>query len=110
MKNSVFASAALPRDARQAIFIVAAVFCLTPWVSPPLALALGSILALTHENPFAHLGKKVSAKLLQVCVLFLGFGMDLPVVLRAGLQGAGFAAATIGTTLKAYSGINSLSR
>jgi uncharacterized integral membrane protein (TIGR00698 family) len=99
MKNSVFASAALPRDARQAIFIVAAAFCLTPWVSPPLALALGSILALTHENPFAHLGKKVSAKLLQVCVVFLGFGMDLPVVLRAGLQGAGFAAATIGTTL-----------
>ena len=95
----VFDPAALPPGARQAIFIVAAAFCLTPWVSPPLALALGSILALTHENPFAHLGKKVSAKLLQVCVVFLGFSMDLPVVLRTGLQGAGFAAATIATTL-----------
>ena len=55
------------------------------------------MLALTHENPFAHLGKKLSAKLLQVCVVFLGlgFGMDLPVVLRTGLQGAGSAAATL---------------
>jgi len=64
-----------------------------------MALALGAILALTHENPFAHLGKKVSTKLLQVCVVFLGFGMDLPVVLRTGLEGSGLAAATIATTL-----------
>jgi uncharacterized integral membrane protein (TIGR00698 family) len=84
---------------RQALFIAAAAFCLTPWISPPLALALGAILALTLENPFAHLGKNVSARLLQVCVVFLGFGMDLPVVLRAGLEGAGFAAVTIATTL-----------
>jgi uncharacterized integral membrane protein (TIGR00698 family) len=90
---------ALPRGARQAIFIAAAAFCLTPWVSPPVALTLGAILALLHENPFARLGKKVSAKLLQVCVIFLGFGMDLPVVLRAGLEGAGLAAVTIAATL-----------
>jgi hypothetical protein len=38
-----------------------------------MALALGSILALTQENPFAHLGKRISAKLLQVCVVFLGW-------------------------------------
>ena len=90
---------ALPRDVRQTIFIVAAALCLTPWVSSPLALAMGSVLALTHENPFARLGKKVSAKLLQICVVFLGFGMDLPVVLRTGIHGAALAAATIATTL-----------
>jgi uncharacterized integral membrane protein (TIGR00698 family) len=95
----LFHPEALPRDVRQALFIAMAAFCLTPWVSPPLALALGAILALTHENPFAHLGKKVSARLLQTCVVLLGFGMDLPVVLRTGLQGAGLAAATIATTL-----------
>ena len=90
---------ALPRGTRQAIFIAAAACCLTPWVSPALALALGAILALTQENPFARFGKKVSTKLLQVCVVFLGFGMDLPVVLRTGLQGAGLAAVTIATTV-----------
>ncbi len=89
----------LPLGARQALFICAAAFCLTPWASPPVALTLGAFLALTHENPFAHLGKKASATLLQVCVVLLGFGMDLPVVLRAGASGAGFAAVTIAATL-----------
>jgi len=89
---------ALSRDTRQAIFIVAGALCLTPWVSPPIALALGAILALTHENPFPHFGKRVSAKLLQVSVVLLGFGMDLPVVFRTGLQGADLAAVTIATT------------
>ena len=90
---------ALPLGARQAIFAVAAAFCLTPWASPPIALTLGAVLALTHENPFTHLGKRASGVLLQVCVVLLGFGMDLPVVLRAGASGALFAAATITATL-----------
>ena len=84
---------------RQTLFIAATAFCLTPWASPPIALTLGAVLALTHENPFAHLGKAVSSRLLQVCVVLLGFGMDLPVVLKAGANGAGFAALTIAATL-----------
>jgi uncharacterized integral membrane protein (TIGR00698 family) len=36
---------------------------------------------------------------LQGCVVLLGFGMDLPVVLRAGASGAAFAAGTIAGTL-----------
>jgi uncharacterized integral membrane protein (TIGR00698 family) len=95
----LFHPEALPRGVCQAIFFAGAAFCLTPWGSPPLALALGGVLALTIENPFARLGKKVSAKLLQVCVVFLGFGMDLPVVIRTGLQGIALAAATIAMTL-----------
>ena len=89
----------VPLGARQFLFVSAAAFCLTPWASPPIALTLGAVLALTHENPFAHLGKRVSATLLQVCVVLLGFGMDLPVVLKAGASGAGFAALTIAATL-----------
>ncbi len=84
---------------RQTLFFCAAAFCLTPWASPPMALTLGAILALTHENPFASLGKALSGRLLQVCVVLLGFGMDLPVVLKAGANGAGFAALTIAATL-----------
>lgn len=89
----------LPLGARQALFFCAAAFCLTPWASPPMALTIGAVLALTHENPFARLGKRISSTLLQVCVVLLGFGMDLPVVLRAGASGAGFAAVTIAATL-----------
>ena len=88
-----------PLGARQTLFLCTAAFCLTPWASPPIALTLGAFLALTHENPFAHLGKALSGRLLQVCVVLLGFGMDLPVVLKAGANGAGFAALTIAATL-----------
>ena len=84
---------------RQTLFFCAAAFCLTPWASPPIALTLGAILAVTHENPFARLGKAASGHLLQICVVLLGFGMDLPVVLKAGANGAGFAALTIAATL-----------
>ena len=89
----------LPSGARQTLFLCAAAFCLTPWASPPVALTLGVVLALACENPFVHLGKKISASLLQICVVLLGFGMDLPTVLRAGASGAGFAALTIAATL-----------
>ena len=89
----------LPIGARRALFFCAAAFCLTPWASPPLALALGAILAVALGNPFARLGRSLCGPMLQVCVVLLGFGTDLPVVLRAGASGAGLAAATIVATL-----------
>jgi uncharacterized integral membrane protein (TIGR00698 family) len=81
------------------LFVAAAALCLTPWASPPTALAAGVILALTLENPFPHHSKRLSKLLLQACVVFLGFGMDLGTVLRAGAGGLVFAAGTIFTTL-----------
>ncbi len=79
-------------------FFLALAFCLTPWASPPLALALGLALALTLGNSF-HDGSRHAAKwLLQGCVVLLGFGMNLAVVLKAGANGAGFAAGSIGFT------------
>lgn len=89
----------LPLPARQALFIAAAVFCLTPWASPPLALALGMALALTHENPYHNISKHAAKLLLQACVVFLGFGMDLAVVLQAGKSGMLFAVGSITGTL-----------
>jgi len=74
-------------------------FCLTPWASPPLALALGAALALTLENPKPAASKTGARWLLQISVVLLGFSMDLPTVLRAGASGMLFAAATIGATL-----------
>jgi uncharacterized integral membrane protein (TIGR00698 family) len=76
-----------------------AVFCLTPWGSPPLALALGAALALAFENPHPGPSRLAAKYLLQVSVVLLGFSMDLRKVLEAGASGMVFAAATITATL-----------
>lgn len=75
------------------------VWVLLVWGSPPLALILGMILALTFGSPIPKSGGKISKYLLQTCVVLLGFGMNLPTILHVGMRGAVFAAATIGTTL-----------
>src|SRR5215469_9594256 len=80
-----------------ALIVVAAALLL--WASPPIALISGILFALVIGHPFARLNHKVTKWLLQTCVVLLGFGMDLPVVLRLGLNGSLFAAATIGATL-----------
>lgn len=85
--------------ARRTVFLAAMVFCLTPWASPPIALALGVLLALLVPNPFRKSTQKFSKLLLQACVVLLGFGMDLPVVLRTGASGLVFAAVSIAATL-----------
>ena len=64
-----------------------------------MALALGAALALIGDTPFPSLRKRATGTLLKVCIVLLGFGMDLPVVLRAGAEGAGFAAVSIAVTL-----------
>ncbi len=75
--------------------LAAACFCLTPWASPGLALALGLLLALAFGSPFPSLLKRLSKPLLQVSVVLLGFGMNLEAILAAARQGFALAAATI---------------
>ena len=87
-----------PTRLTQILFIALALLCLTPWASPPVALAAGMALALTLGNPFPKVGKVAAPKLLQGCVVLLGFGMNLAVVLKAGASGAAFAAVSIGVT------------
>ena len=72
---------------------------LAVWASPPTALVAGILFALCLGNPFPHHSHKAAKRLLQFCVVLLGFGMNLPTVLRAGWNGALFALATIATTL-----------
>jgi uncharacterized integral membrane protein (TIGR00698 family) len=72
---------------------------LTVWASPPIALVAGMLFALLIGHPLARWNHRVTKYLLQICVVLLGFGMNLPAVLRLGLNGSLFAAATIGTTL-----------
>jgi uncharacterized integral membrane protein (TIGR00698 family) len=69
------------------------------WASAPTALVAGILFALLIGHPFAHWNHQVTKWLLQLCVVLLGFGMNLPVVLRLGLNGSLFAAVTIAATL-----------
>jgi len=81
------------------IFFLLILACLTPFVSPPIALALGLILALTIGNPFPAETKKYTKFLLQFSVVLLGFGMNLSEVIKAGKSGILFTVATIFGTL-----------
>jgi len=62
---------------KKVIFILVVFACLTPWVTPPLALVLGLFIALFVGHPFLHLNHKATHLLLQVSVVGLGFGMHL---------------------------------
>jgi uncharacterized integral membrane protein (TIGR00698 family) len=83
--------------ASRVLFFLLLAFCLTPWCSPPIALALGLALALTLGSPFKT--SKLTKLLLQASVVGLGFGMNLQKVVAAGKTGLLFTIATIAGTL-----------
>jgi uncharacterized membrane protein YadS len=79
------------------VFFLLIIACL--FISPPIALALGLILAFTIGNPYAEQSKKTTKYLLQFSVVLLGFGMNLENVIKAGKDGILFTIATIFGTL-----------
>ena len=87
----------------KAAFILIFLFCLTPLVSPPIALALGLVVAFTFGNPFPQLEGNATKYLLQISVVLLGFGMNLSSVYKAGKDGILFTIVTIfGTLILGY--------
>lgn len=72
---------------KRILFILLAIFCITPWASSPIALALGFLLAVCVGNPFEkHLHKYIHL-LLQISIVGLGFGLKLNEALQAGKTG-----------------------
>ena len=84
---------------RKAAFILLVIFILTPFGSPPLALALGLAMALAIGNPFPDLNGTPTRMLLQTSVVLLGFGMNLKSIYEAGKDGILVTVATIFGTL-----------
>jgi len=84
---------------RQVVFGLLLFFCLTPWASPPVALALGLVLAQTLGNPFVARTKAFTSRLLQFSVVGLGFGMNAHAAVQAGKEGILFTVASIFGTL-----------
>jgi len=90
------------RDTVARVLVVAgALFAVSPWASPPLALALGAALALTLGNPVVRLTTQASRWLLQTAVVGLGFGIPIRTVLTAGASGIGYTALGIGAAIVA---------
>jgi uncharacterized integral membrane protein (TIGR00698 family) len=83
---------------KRVAFIFLLLACLLPVATPAIALALGAAFALLLENPFPGASKKASKKLLQICVVLLGFQMDFSQLVRVGASGWVFAAFTIAAT------------
>ena len=84
---------------REVIFILALIFCLSPFASPPVALAVGIVIAFTIGHPYLHLNHKATKILLQVSVVGLGFGMNLSEVMKVGKEGFSFTIVSIFGTL-----------
>ncbi|MBI1765245.1 MAG: putative sulfate exporter family transporter [Acidobacteria bacterium] len=81
------------------LFLAALLFSISPWASPPLALALGIGFGLFLAHPFPKEAKTYAKTLLQVSVVGLGFGMNLHEVVRAGRSGFLYTAIGITATM-----------
>ena len=81
------------------IFFLCGAFCLSPMVSPPIALAMGLVLAQFIGHPYLHLNHKATHILLQASVVGLGFGMNMTSAMKAGKEGFLFTLVSITGTL-----------
>jgi len=81
------------------ILFFAVIAALLYYSTPAIALLVGILFALSLGNPFKTKTSKVSKWLLQICVVLLGFKMDLPVVLSVGIRGFFFTLVSIVGTI-----------
>ncbi len=81
------------------LYLLAIFLCSLPFISPPVALLIGIILALTVSNPFQVTVAKATHILLQASVVGLGFGMNIMQAVSAGKEGLWFTVLSIFSTL-----------
>lgn len=97
--NKTFLDRTVSLTTREVIFLLAFVFCLTPLITPPIALLMGLVIAQFVGHPYLHLNHKATHLLLQISVVGLGFGMNVTSAIYAGSQGLLFTVASITGTL-----------
>jgi uncharacterized integral membrane protein (TIGR00698 family) len=89
----------LNENGRKIIFIICVTLCLTPFISPAIALLMGLVIAQFTGHPYLHLNHKATHLLLQISVVGLGFGMNVHSAMQAGKEGVLFTIASITGTL-----------
>jgi uncharacterized integral membrane protein (TIGR00698 family) len=88
---------------RELIFLLAFVLCLSPFITPPIALLMGLIIAQFIGHPYLHLNNRATHILLQISVVGLGFGMNVSSAMKAGKDGIIFTIVSIiGTLIIGY--------
>jgi uncharacterized integral membrane protein (TIGR00698 family) len=88
----------LPANTKKAIFFSVVALCLSSFISPPIALLIGLIIAQTIGHPYQQHNHKATRILLQVSVVGLGFGMNVTAALKAGKEGVLYTILSIITT------------
>ncbi|MBL4716309.1 MAG: putative sulfate exporter family transporter [Bacteroidetes bacterium] len=82
------------------IFFTILLLTLTPWISPPIALILGIVLALTIQNPIKDINHRLLTVLLKVSIVGIGFGLNVNNALEIGKNGLLFTVfSVLGTVL-----------
>ncbi|HAY3533901.1 YeiH family protein [Elizabethkingia anophelis] len=81
------------------LFFVLLIFCVTPFVEPPLALILGFVVSFFIGHPYIKHNSFAAKYLLQFSVVGLGFGMNLTEAIKVGKEGLIFTLASIFFTL-----------
>jgi uncharacterized integral membrane protein (TIGR00698 family) len=81
------------------LLFLALVLSFTGLLSPPVALTIGILFGLCFAHPYAAATRTAARILLQVCVVALGFGMNLHEVLKAGRSGFVYTALGISFAL-----------
>ncbi|MNF49009.1 hypothetical protein D3C84_302720 [compost metagenome] len=99
LKKSPFTLFEINKSGQQIIFVMLILFCMTSYVSPPIALLMGLLIANLFGHPFLHLNHKATNILLQISVVGLGFGMNVYSAVSAGKDGFLFTVASIISTL-----------
>jgi len=87
--------------ARVALFGLGALFSLSTFATPALALAAGALLALSIGNPWPNVTQVLGSRLLQVAVVGLGLGIPLGSLVRTGSTGVGLTMVLIAAVFAA---------
>jgi uncharacterized membrane protein YadS len=78
-----------------AFYLLLLAACMSTFVPPPLALAVGVVTALAGLSRFPEASRRVSRLVMQTCIVLLGLRIDLGELWREASSGFAFAAATI---------------
>lgn len=83
------------RIVKQLAFVILIAVCLFPFITPPIALAVGLFFGWLFNDEPGALHRTAARILLQASVVGLGFGIDLLTIVEVSQVGIGFTIAVV---------------